>query len=245
MIKSIFLKTVVILVLFSQSSCSKKIALHFDDKPDASTGVETVETKRIEWKKITQGFQSIKLPGGSSSISLLRLGQASDGSYWSVVKFPKGYHRADSVFLGVEEGYLMIEGVLKYSGISSPQGSYTVIPAEVARVETHTDEEAIAIARFSGKPFWVEKPKQKPIKAIEVKLIVSESNIGSSSDRDASTITHASTKVAYLKDKSQFADYQGAVIYSLTDSVIVEILEGESFPNLNKPFIIWSKRLPQ
>ncbi len=241
MIKSFILKTAIILFLLN--SCNKKKTLYLNDKLDILISTKKNTTRSIKSQKITEGFQSIKLPGSSLSISLLRLGQASDGSYWSVVKFPKGYHRSDSVFLGVEESYLMVKGVLKYSGISSPKGSYTIIPAEVARVKTQANEEVIAIARFSDKPFWIDKPKQKSIKMIEVNHIEVESNNDKSLDRNHSIITYDSIKVAYLKKKPEFITDQGIIVYSLTDSVIVEVLEGEIFPRLNAPFIIWMNHL--
>lgn len=200
------------------------------------------QTGRLNQTKIEGRFEEIKLPGSDQKVLIRRLGQASDGSEWTVVKFPKGYYRKDSVYLGVDEGYYMVDGELQYRAASSPKETYSLIPARVARVETRANEPVTAIARFSGKPVWVEKNAIRLTQSIQVSALpsthLSEGPLG----LWYLFMKHGLVEVGFMKNISTRKAHPTMIVFSKADSTIVEVLKNEPIPKLKGPFVIWTTR---
>ncbi len=191
----------------------------------------------LELTTLTEGFVEFELPGGSPAISLKRLGMAADESMWSAVRFPAGFFRAGPVYLAVEEAYLMIEGEIFYSGLSSPAGSYTVIPAGAPRVNTRTEEASLALVRFDGMPRWLDRPPPGPVPEVRI-----EEGHGRANGLSGSWVPlgfHGSVVVVRIAGDALPEEHSGAVLLSLTDMVLVEIEAREPWPGLAPPFVAW------
>lgn len=190
----------------------------------------------LEPNSLTEGFFEFELPGGSPAILLKRLGTAADGSMWSAVRFPAGFFRAGPVYLAVEEAYFMLEGEIFYSGLCSPAGSYTVIPAGAARLNTRTEQASMAVARFDGAPKWLERPPQGPVGGIHT-----ETGRGRTDGPLGPWVplgSHGSVAVGKLTE-SVPDEHPGAVLVSLTDLVVVEVAADEQPPSLTPPIVAW------
>ncbi len=97
-----------------------------------------------------------RLPGANLDVGLKLLGGDPQGPYWMAVVFPAGFHRPGGPAIDITEGYFVLQGELRYSGVVSPRLSYTVIPPGAPRTDTRTDEPTVAVARFSRQPTWSE-----------------------------------------------------------------------------------------
>lgn len=191
----------------------------------------------LEGSDLVTGFVEWELPGGRPPIGLKRLGVAGDGSVWSVVRFPAEFRRPGAVYLGVEEGYLMLEGELFYSAVSTPVGTYTVIPEGAARVDTHTKTASRAIVRFGGPPRWLDGPPPVPASPIRSWRGGGrqEGPLGSWEPFSQ----HGTVAVGKMRHLSLPGGHPGAVLVSLTDEFIIEVEAGGRPPELTPPIVAW------
>ena len=230
----------IFLLLNSCSNNARRLKTNLtNDKIKGISNEHNNSSPHLEMTKFTDGFQSINLPGGTPSVSIRRIGEASDGSLWTAVRIPQGFSRETSVFLNVEESYITLEGELLYSGIQTPTNSYTIIPAGAARTQTRTNKNVLAIARFSKKPMWLKNApvdKKLPIKSVPINA--NKLELGPIGPWHF-ILNQGDMQVGYLKNLPQQRLTYGCIFLSLSDHIIVEVLKDDIPPQLKGPILAW------
>ncbi|GEM_PF-6173671 len=178
-----------------------------------------------------------RLPGANLDVGLRFLGGDPEGPYWMAVVFPPGFHRPGGPAVDVTEGYFVLRGELRYSGVVSPAHSYTVIPPGSPRVDTRTEVPTVAVARFATQPRWsdVGDPDAPPPVVTTAEGPPAATPLGPGWTLGA----HDGMTVVLVPETTSEAVAADCFLLSLTDGSTTVVAAGENPPPMPGPIGAW------
>jgi hypothetical protein len=106
-----------------------------------------IQAQNIPWRR---GLYGSGRPDVRSKMLSVDPSHPNDST--CIVRYPKGWQRRDTHFVGAHEEFLVLEGSIRINGIEYGTHAYGFLPAGHLRKAMSSKNGAVLLTTFSGKP---------------------------------------------------------------------------------------------